>query len=34
MIEQIVNAERMDQIIDVFGSFDENIKLIETELNV
>ncbi len=32
--EITVNAERMEQLIDVFGSFDENIKRIEQELNV
>ena len=26
MIEKTVNAERIEQLIDVFGSFDENIK--------
>ncbi len=34
MAEITVNAERMEQLIDVFGSFDENIKRIEQELNV
>ena len=29
MIEQTINIERMEDVIDVFGSFDENIKLIE-----
>ena len=31
MIEKTVNAERIEQLIDVFGSFDENIKRIESE---
>ncbi len=34
MIERTVNAERMEQIIDVFGSFDENIKKIEDAFQV
>ena len=29
MSERIINAERIEQIINVFGSFDENIKRIE-----
>ena len=28
MTERTVNAERMEQIIEVFGSFDENIRKI------
>ena len=34
MIESIVNAERVEDIISVFGSFDENIKRIEESLHV
>ena len=34
MTEQTINIERMEDVIDVFGSFDENIKLIESELGV
>ena len=34
MIEQTINIERMEDVVDVFGSFDENIKLIEGELGV
>lgn len=34
MIETIVNAERVEDLINVFGSFDENIKRIESELGV
>ena len=34
MAEITVNAERVEQLVDVFGSFDENIKRIEQELNV
>ena len=33
-IERIVNAERVEDLIAVFGSFDENIKRIEAALNV
>ena len=33
-MEQTINVERMDQIIDIFGSFDENIQIIEKELQV
>ena len=34
MSERIINAERIEQIINVFGSFDENIKLIEQTYGV
>ncbi|MBQ8835231.1 MAG: PhoH family protein [Oscillospiraceae bacterium] len=34
VIERIVNAERVEDLIAVFGSFDENIKRIEDVLNV
>ena len=34
MMERTVNAERMEQIIEVFGSFDENIKKIEDAFQV
>ena len=33
-VERIVNAERVEDRIAVFGSFDENIKRIEENLNV
>ena len=33
-IERVVNAERVEDLIAVFGSFDENIKRIEDALNV
>ena len=33
-VERIVNADRVDDLIAVFGSFDENIKRIEENLNV
>ena len=34
MIEKIVNAERVEDLITVFGSFDENIRRIEEALEV
>lgn len=34
MIERIVNADRVEDLITVFGSFDENIKRIEEALGV
>ena len=34
MFEQIINVERMEHAVSLFGSFDENIKLIEKEFNV
>ena len=34
MIERIVNADRMDDMVAVFGSFDENIRRIEESLEV
>ena len=34
MIERTVNAERMEQLIEVFGSFDENVKKIEDAFGV
>ena len=34
MIEQTISIERIEDVIDIFGSFDENIKLIEHELGV
>ena len=34
MTERIINAERIEQIINVFGSFDENIKRIEETYHV
>ena len=33
-IERIVNADRVEDLIAVFGSFDENIKRIEEALGV
>ena len=34
MIERTINAERVEQLIDVFGSFDENVKKIEQAFGV
>ena len=34
MTEQTINVERMEDAIDLFGSFDENIRLLERELGV
>lgn len=34
MFEQTINVERMEQAVSLFGSFDENIKLIEDEYHV
>ena len=34
MYEQIINVDRMEQAVSLFGSFDENIKLIEKEFGV
>ena len=34
MIEQKISIERMEEAINVFGSFDENVRLIESELHV
>ena len=34
MIEKTISVERMEHIIDVFGSFDQNLRIIETELDV
>ena len=34
IIERTVNAERVEDLIAVFGSFDENIRRIEDELVV
>ena len=34
MFEQIINVDRMEQTVSLFGSFDENIRLIEANYNV
>ena len=33
-MEQRIGIERMEEAIDIFGSFDENIRLIEAEFQV
>ena len=34
MIDRTIEVERMEHVISVFGSFDQNLRLIENELNV
>lgn len=34
MIEKSIEVERMEHVISVFGSFDQNLRIIETELGV
>ena len=34
MTEKTINVDRMEHIINVFGSFDENLRIIESELGV
>jgi len=34
LYEQIINVDRMEQAVSLFGSFDENIKMIEKEFSV
>ncbi|MCR5137280.1 MAG: PhoH family protein [Oscillospiraceae bacterium] len=34
MIDRSIEVERMEHVISVFGSFDQNLRLIESELNV
>ena len=34
MVEQTVSIERMEQAVNIFGSFDENIRLLEQEFHV
>ena len=34
MIEQVINIDRMEHAVSLFGSFDENILLIEKEFGV
>jgi len=34
MIERSISTERMEHVVEVFGSFDENLRLIEDELHV
>ena len=33
-MEQRIEIERLEQAVNIFGSFDENIRLIETEFQV
>lgn len=33
-MEQRISVERMEQAVNIFGSFDENIRLIEAEFHV
>lgn len=33
-MEQTINVDRMEQIVGLFGNFDENIKMLEEEFNV
>ena len=33
-MEQIISIDRMEHAVALFGSFDENIKMIENEYNV
>jgi len=34
MMERIINAERLEQLIEIFGSFDENVRRIEDAFDV
>lgn len=34
MTEQTISIERMEEAVNLFGSFDENIRIIERELSV
>ena len=34
MIEQLINIDRMEDAVALFGSFDENIKLLQSEFHV
>lgn len=34
LFEQVISVDRMEQTVSLFGSFDENIKLIESQYNV
>ena len=34
MIEKTIEVERMEHVIQVFGSFDQNLRVIEQELSV
>ncbi|MBQ7692897.1 MAG: phosphate starvation-inducible protein PhoH, partial [Oscillospiraceae bacterium] len=34
MIDKSIEVERMEHVISVFGSFDQNLRIIESELSV
>jgi len=34
MFEQVINVDRMEQTVSLFGSFDENVKMVEAQYNV
>ena len=34
MFEQSISVDRMEQAVSLFGSFDENIRIIEKEFDV
>ena len=34
MTEQTISMERMEEAVNIFGTFDENIRIIERELSV
>ena len=34
MIDKSIEVERMEHVISVFGSFDQNLRIIENELSV
>ena len=34
MTEQTMSIDRMEHVINVFGSFDENLRIIENEMGV
>ena len=34
MFEQVLSIDRMENAVSLFGSFDENIRLIESEFSV
>ncbi|MDO4990255.1 MAG: phosphate starvation-inducible protein PhoH, partial [Eubacteriales bacterium] len=34
MIDKTIEVERMEHVISVFGSFDQNLRIIESELSV
>ena len=34
MIERTIKVDRMEHVISVFGSFDQNLRIIEDDMNV